>query len=129
MRLDHVHHFPRLRVPHSDSLIEGPGHDHIAAGAKINTKDVIRVATEGFHAVEEEGVPDAESGVVGGGAYVVGVGGPGQVGDAGGVAGESGERGERLEREDDEGLVEGGGGEELAGGGEFDAGDGEGVAG
>lgn len=56
------------------------------------------MASEGFYALENESVPDTESGVIGSGANVVGVGGPGEVGDAGGVAGESGEFGEGLER-------------------------------
>lgn len=45
------------------------------------------MASKGFDGLAGASVPDAESAVVGGGADVVGVGGPGEVGDAGGVAG------------------------------------------
>lgn len=59
----------------------------------------------------------------------MGVGGPGEVVDAFGVADEGGDFGEGFGGPDDEGFVEGRGGEELAVIGEFDACDGSLVAG
>ena len=49
---------------------------------------------EGLDAVTGGGVPDAEGAVVGGGADVVRIRGPGEVGDALGVGGEAVEEGE-----------------------------------
>jgi len=47
------------------------------------------VATKRFDAVAGVSVPDTEGFVVGGGADVVGIGGPGDIVDAFGVAGEA----------------------------------------
>jgi len=57
-------------------------------GIEVHAEDRIRVAAEDLHAIAAGGVPDAEGTVVGGGADIVRVRGPGQVGDALGVADE-----------------------------------------
>lgn len=118
-----------LDVPDAEAPVERAGDDEIRTRVEVDAEDEVGVAAEGLDAVSGggEGVPDAEGAVVGGGADVVGVGGPGEVGDAVGVAGEAGAEGEGFGVPDDQGFVEGGGGEEGAVVGELHAGDGSGV--
>jgi len=63
-------------------------------GIEVHAEDRIRVAAEDLHAIAASGVPDAEGAVVGGGADIVRVRGPGQVGDALRVAHKTVEEGE-----------------------------------
>lgn len=79
------------------------------------------VATKRFDAVAGVSVPYTEGFVVGGGADVVGIGGPGDVVNAFRVAGEAVEEGESGGGVDDKGFVEGSGSEEVSVVGEFDA--------
>lgn len=81
---------PSLDVPNPNGLVERPRNDLVRLGVEVDTEDEVGVATEGFDAVGGACVPDADGFVVGGGADVVGVGGPGEVGDAVGVADEVG---------------------------------------
>lgn len=85
---------PRLHLPNPNSLIERARDDVIGLRVEVDAENCVRVAAEGLDAVAAGGVPDAEGAVIGGGADVVRVGGPGEVGDAFGVADEAVEEGE-----------------------------------
>lgn len=93
MRLDHVHRLPRLHIPNPDRAVEPAGDDQIRLGAEVDAEDPVGVALERLDALGGACGPDADGTVVGGGADVGGVGGPGEVADALGVAGEAGDRG------------------------------------
>lgn len=93
VRLDHVHRLPRLHIPNSDRVVEPTGDDQIRLWTEVDAEDPVRVALEGFDALGGACVPDAEGAVVGGGADVGGVGGPGEVADALRVAGQAGDWG------------------------------------
>lgn len=92
---DDVDALPSLHLPNPNRLIEGAGNDVVRLRVEVNAENGVGVAAEGLDTVASAGgVPDAEGAVVGGGADVVGVGGPGEVGDAVGMAGEAVEEGE-----------------------------------
>lgn len=86
VRTDHVHRLPRLDVPNPNGVVEAPGDEEIGLRVEIDAENPIRVAAEDFDALGGADEPDAEGAVVGGGADVGGVGGPGEVADAVGVA-------------------------------------------
>lgn len=78
--------FTSLHLPNPDRLVEGAGDDEVGLRIKIDAENVIGVAFEDFQAVEgSTRFPNAEGAIVGGGADVVGVGGPCEVTYAGRV--------------------------------------------
>lgn len=81
-----MYRLPGQNIPNPNGLIERSRDNEVRLRAEIDAEDKVGVTAEGFEALGGEGVPDAESAVVGGGADVVRVGGPGEVGDAVGVA-------------------------------------------
>lgn len=82
-----------LGIPNPDGLVEGAGDNEVGLRVEIYTEDQVGVAAEGLDAFSQLSVPDAESEVVGGGADVMGIGGPCEVGDAAGVANKAGPEG------------------------------------
>lgn len=86
MRPDHVHRPPRLHIPNPNRIVEGSGDNQIGLRIEIDAENPIGVALERLDALGVAHEPDAEGAVVGGGADVGGVGGPGEVADALGVA-------------------------------------------
>ena len=85
---------PRLHLPNPNGLIEGSGDDEVSLVIEVNAEDGVGVAAEGLDALARGAVPYADGAVVGGGADVTRVRGPGKVGDAFGVVGEAVEEGE-----------------------------------
>ena len=72
----------RFRIPNSDRLIKRPGNDQIRRLVEIDAENKVGVTSESLDALTGARVPDADGLVVGGGADVVAVGGPGEVGDS-----------------------------------------------
>lgn len=109
---DDVKALPGLHLPDTNRFVEGTGDNEVGLGIEIDTEHKAGVTAEGLHALAGGGacVPDAEGTVVGGGADVVRVGGPGEVGDALGVTKEALDEGEGGRRPDDDALVQGSGG-------------------
>jgi len=70
-----------FRIPNPDRLIIRPGNDQIRRLVEIDAENNVGVTSESLDALAGACVPDAEGFVVGGGADVVAVGGPGEVRD------------------------------------------------
>lgn len=79
VRADHVLDFPCFHIPNSNRIVKSSRNNQIRLRIEVHTKDSICVAFQRLHALGGAYVPDTESPVVGRGADVCGVRGPGKI--------------------------------------------------